>query len=110
MEDAGFEVESQNVQDMMAVKSEHGVDGRISSCHTALVGGYVIEGHVPAAQVKRLLAEKPDIAGLSVPGMPLGSPGMEMPNPDDHQDYDVIAFDRDGRTAVYHHVVANPGS
>lgn len=68
------------------------------SCHTAAVGGYVIEGHVPAAAIKKLLNERPDIVGLTVPGMPAGSPGMESPKP---VAYDVIAVHKDGSTSVY---------
>jgi hypothetical protein len=68
------------------------------SCHTGVVGAYVVEGHVSAGEIARLLKEKPPIAGLSVPGMPVGSPGMEGPNP---RPYDVLAFDRAGRISVY---------
>ena len=71
---------------------------RLHSCHTALVNGYVIEGHVPADLIKRLLKEKPPVVGLAVPGMPIGSPGMEGPNP---QPYEIFTFDKDGRTTVY---------
>ena len=70
----------------------------MSSCHTAVVGGYVVEGHVPADDIKRLLAERPDIAGISVPGMPIGSPGMEGPNP---QSFDVIAFEQGGKASRF---------
>lgn len=66
---------------------------RVSSCHTAFVDGYIVEGHVPAEDIRRLLDERPDVAGIAVPGMPIGSPGMEGPNP---QPYDVVAFDEDG--------------
>jgi hypothetical protein len=75
-----------------------GVPRPLASCHTAKVGNYVIEGHVPADLVKKLLADHPAILGLSVPGMVTGSPGMEGPNP---QHYDVIAWDRTGKTSVY---------
>jgi len=71
----------------------------LQSCHTAKVGGYVVEGHVPAADVKRLLAEKPDAIGLTVPGMPLGSPGMEAG--DRREPYEVLLVRRDGSTAVF---------
>ena len=70
------------------------------SCHTAVVGDYVVEGHVPADLVRRMLEEKPDIAGLAVPGMPRGSPGMEMPDGSKDR-YDVIAFTDDGEQSVY---------
>ncbi len=84
--------------DLAAIKAEHGVPGQLAACHTAVVDGYVIEGHVPADLVARLLDERPDIAGLGVPGMPAGSPGMEAPNP---QPYNVMAFDEQRRMAVY---------
>ncbi len=77
--------------DMGAVKDEHGVPAQLRSCHTMIVDGYVIEGHVPAAEIERLLAERPEgVRGLAVPGMPIGSPGMEMG--DRTQAYQVIAF------------------
>ena len=93
LEANGFTVKSTNVPDITAVKTEAGVPAVLSSCHTALVDGYVVEGHVPADDVKRLLAERPAVAGIAVPGMPIGAPGMEGPNP---QPYDVVAFDEDG--------------
>ena len=82
---------------MAGVKRQAGVPRAVSSCHTAFVDGYVVEGHVPADDIKRLLTERPDVAGIAVPGMPIGAPGMEGPNP---QPYDVVAFDEDG--AVSH--------
>ncbi len=81
-----------------AVHAKHGVPPQLRQCHIALVGDYVIEGHVPVDAIARLLKEKPPIAGLAVQGMPIGSPGMEGPNP---QPYDVLAFDRLGRVTVY---------
>jgi hypothetical protein len=107
MRDAGFEVEIHDVDDVNPVKSEHGVDRRLAACHTAIIDGYVIEGHVPAQDVVQLLAERPAVLGLAVPGMPAGSPGMELPNPAQHQDYQVLAFDGRGRTAVFREVAAN---
>ena len=89
----GFAVRSTDVPDMRSVKRQAGVPRAVSSCHTAMVEGYIVEGHVPADDVKRLLAERPDVRGIAVPGMPIGSPGMEGPNP---QPYDVITFDEDG--------------
>ena len=74
------------------------VPEKVRSCHTAAVDGYVIEGHVPADVIKQLLKERPDVAGLTVAGMPPGSPGMESPDP---EPYDVLAFDKTGRTFVY---------
>ena len=95
LRDAGFEVEVRNEADMRAVKTRLGVPDDMRSCHTAEVDGYFVEGHVPAADIKRLLAERPSAQGLAVPGMPLGSPGME--HPAGHvQPYDVMLVDADG--------------
>lgn len=99
LEANGFKVKTVHERDMQTVKNRLGVPERLGSCHTAKVGGYVIEGHVPAAAIKRLLREKPPVAGLAVPGMPLGSPGMEVPGKQDP--YDVMVFDRAGRSRVY---------
>ena len=90
------DVEAVNHADMAAVKAAHGVPADLLSCHTAVVDGYVIEGHVPVADIERLLAERPEgVAGLAVAGMPVGSPGME--HGDHRQAYQVIAFGPDGR-------------
>lgn len=99
LEANGFRVRTVSERDMQAVKRRLAVPQRLTSCHTAKVGGYVIEGHVPASAIQRLLREKPAVAGLSVPGMPLGSPGMEVPGKKDP--YEVVSFDKAGRTAVY---------
>ena len=102
MRGAGFQVEARNVNDdsLTAVMHASGVPDSLGSCHTAQIGGYVIEGHVPAETIRRLLRERPrDVAGLAVPGMPAGSPGMDTGGQGGH--YDVIAFGRDGRTRVY---------
>jgi hypothetical protein len=96
--EAGFSVDARNVRDLMSVKLEAGVPGPMVTCHTAFVDGYVVEGHVPVEQVKRMLTERPDVAGIGVAGMPVGSPGMEGRNA---QPYEVLAFDHDGRTSVY---------
>ena len=98
MEAAGFTVDARDTRDVMSVKIDAGVPTAMSSCHTAIIDGYVVEGHVPPATVRRMLAERPEIAGIGVPGMPIGSPGMEGPNP---QPYEVFSFDRQGGTAVY---------
>lgn len=95
----GFTVNEIDSNDMATIKREAGVPQALGSCHTATVGGYVIEGHVPAADVKRLLAQKPKVVGISAPGMPLGSPGMEGPYAPER--YDVVSFDREGRSAVF---------
>ena len=100
MEQNGYTVKVEDVQDLMAVKAQYQVPPELQSCHTAIVDGYIIEGHVPITEIERLRAERPDITGLAVPGMPLGSPGMEVegvaPQP-----YDVIAFDKSGKTEVF---------
>jgi len=96
----GFTVSALDVDDVESIKAQYGVPARAGSCHTALVDGYVVEGHVPADSVKRLLAEKPKIAGIAVPGMPLGSPGMEVPSGRVDR-YDVLAFDRSGAVTVF---------
>jgi len=96
---AGFAPEVEVLPTLDAVKDESKIPGDLRSCHTALVGGYVVEGHVPADVVHRLLKEKPKVAGISVPGMPIGSPGMEQGDRKDP--YDIVAFTRDGKTRVY---------
>jgi hypothetical protein len=99
---AGFTPTVHDTDDMDAVKRKQGVPKALESCHTALAGGYIIEGHVPAADVLRLLRERPaGIRGLAAPGMPAGSPGMEMGGRADR--FDVIAFGRDGSTRVFAH-------
>lgn len=94
----GYTVAVSNVLAMNSVKRELGVPSEAESCHTAVVGGYFIEGHVPAEDISRLLAEHPDISGLAVPGMPIGSPGMDGPNP---QAYSVLAVQKDGKLEVF---------
>jgi hypothetical protein len=98
LEAGGLTVEAIDVKDLVKVKRENGVPTQLSSCHTALVDGYVIEGHVPIEDVQRLLEERPEIAGLAVPAMPIGSPGMEGPNP---EPYEVLAFTEQGSTHTY---------
>jgi hypothetical protein len=98
LEAEGFTVDARDVRDLMTVKRDGGVPPAMSSCHTAIVDGYVVEGHVPADQVKRLLVERPDIAGIAAPGMPIGSPGMEGANA---QPYQVLSFTHDGQAAVF---------
>ena len=101
MRAAGFQVEVKDTQDMGAIKAEAGVPVGQGSCHTAKVGNYYLEGHVPAADVKRLLAEAPDARGLIVPGMVPGSPGMEQGGVT--KPYDVLLLAKDGSTTVYSH-------
>jgi len=98
MQREGFVVSARNTSDMEPIKRRYHVGPSLASCHTALVEGYVIEGHVPADLVQKLLREKPKVLGLAVPGMVTGSPGMEGPNP---QHYQVLSFDAAGKTAVY---------
>ena len=98
MKEAGFTVDVENRRDLNPIKAEYGVPRKLQSCHTAKVGGYLVEGHVPADVIRRMLKEKPDIKGLAVPGMPMGSPGMEGPHKDN---YNVLAIGRDGSTEVY---------
>jgi hypothetical protein len=101
MSAAGYTVNSRDLTDMNAVKDEHRVPSPLRSCHTALVAGYVIEGHVPADVVARLLAERPaGVVGIAVPGMPAGSPGMESPD-GFKTPYQVMAFTKDGQSRVY---------
>ena len=94
----GFEVKTEDVADMAPVKARFEVKPEHQGCHTAVVDGYVIEGHVPATDIARLLEERPAVKGLTVPGMPRGSPGMEGPVSDS---YDVLTFDEAGGEAVY---------
>ena len=100
VEASGFKAEVRDMGDVGPVKTELGVPGHLTSCHTAVVGGYVVEGHVPADVIKRMLRERPQIAGIAVPGMPIGSPGMEGDG-SRRDRYDIIAIGRDGRTSVY---------
>ena len=99
LEESGFVVNTTDQADVSPIKKKVGLPGELSSCHTAIVDGYVVEGHVPADVVKKMLKERPDIIGISTPGMPIGSPGMEQG--DQVDSYDVIAFDKTGKTFVY---------
>jgi hypothetical protein len=94
LQNAGFVAKVLETRDIDAVKARLGVPDDLAACHTAELSGYIVEGHVPAAALKRLLAEKPKAAGLAVPGMPVGSPGMEGGSP---EPYDVVLFGPDGR-------------
>ena len=101
MEAAGFQINDNVTSEMETVRQTYGVPEQISSCHTALIDGYVVEGHVPATDVQRLLAEKPNVVGLTAPGMPVGSPGMEMDNRSDP--YVVYTFTSDAISAFAAH-------
>lgn len=96
----GFNVKSELVSDgrLESIKRQYGVPASLRECHTALLGGYVLEGHVPVDAIARLLKERPAVVGLSVPGMPPGSPGMESASP---RPYEVLTFDREGRVKLY---------
>lgn len=99
--EAGFEVEARDISqaELVQRKRELGIDSALGACHTAVIEGYIVEGHVPAADIRRMLDERPDIAGIAVPGMPLGSPGMDYG--DQVQPYNVIAFDENGGMEVF---------
>ena len=95
----GMTVDVKNVESTMSIRDRLGVPHKLGSCHTAEIQGYWVEGHVPADLIQKLVGEKPaDIRGISAPGMPLGSPGMEGPNP---MTYDIVAYHADGTTSVY---------
>lgn len=94
----GYTVTVHQDQPMAAVKARLGVPPDAMSCHTAVIGGYVIEGHVPVEDIRRLLAERPNARGLAAPGMPMGSPGMEVGAP---ERYDVVLINQDGSSRVF---------
>jgi hypothetical protein len=96
----GFVVTSEFSSNLEPFKTKHGVPKTLVSCHTAIVDGYVVEGHVPADLIARLLKERPAVVGLAVPGMPIGSPGMEVPGQTPER-YRVYTFDKAGKTAVF---------
>lgn len=103
MEQAGFETEVHDVsqEELSAMKAANGIGPDLASCHTARIGGYLVEGHVPAEDLKRLLAESPEgVKGIAVPGMPIGSPGMEMEGRE-ADEYEVVTFDEAGETEVF---------
>ena len=95
-----YNVTEKNTRELLSLKKKMGIPEKLASCHTAVIDGYIIEGHVPAETIDNLLAERPDIYGLAVPGMPVGSPGMESPA-GEVQPYDVYMFDQGGATGVY---------
>jgi hypothetical protein len=96
----GFRVETREIADVAPIRRRYGVPDRLASCHTAVVGGYAIEGHVPANDIRRLLRERPRVIGLAVPGMVVGSPGMEQGPP---QPYATLAFDARGSRIFARH-------
>lgn len=104
LRESGFKVRDNERNDLATIKQQLGVPRQLASCHTAKVDDYVIEGHVPAADIRQLLKERPAVSGLSVPNMPIGSPGMEMGT---HRDaYDVLTFDTAGNHARFNHYPA----
>jgi len=100
MSENGFTVQVEDAQNRAALREQYNVPLQIQSCHTAIVDGYIIEGHVPVSEIERLLTERPDVVGLAVIGMPAGSPGMEDDSQSD-QPFDVLVFDKGGNTQVY---------
>lgn len=99
LRDNGFPVDVKARSNLRPLKQQVGVPDDLAACHTAIVGNYVVEGHVPAGEVKRLLREKPNLHGISVPGMPVGSPGMERG--DRVEPYNVVGFTKQGDTSVF---------
>ena len=99
MKAAGFAPTVHDLPELSAIKAKHGIPATLQSCHTAVVDGYVVEGHIPADVVQKLLKERPKLAGIAVPGMPMGSPGMEQGGMKDP--YDVLTFDAAGNTKVF---------
>lgn len=100
LQEAGFEVLARDVDNLGEIKDQYLVPIELRSCHTALIDGYVVEGHVPAGDIERLLLERPDIIGIAVAGMPPGSPGMEIEGAD-AVPYNVVAFDASGSTELF---------
>ncbi len=94
-----FNVVDKMLDNVQSIKDQYGVTPELASCHTALIDGYVVEGHVPADDIKKVLATKPKIVGIAAPGMPMGSPGMEMGTKKDA--YQVVSFDKDKNTQVF---------
>ena len=97
----GFPIKEENRNELASVKRQYGVPANLAACHTAVVEGYVIEGHVPADLIDRLLREKPRVIGIAVPGMPAGSPGMATAPGQAPDKYQVLTFDERGKTTVF---------
>ncbi len=98
MKDNQFTVKDFVTNDVQSIKDKYAVTAEMSSCHTAIVNGYVVEGHVPASDIKQMLLTKPDVIGISVPGMPVGTPGMEMGERKDA--YQVVSFDKNNKVQI----------
>lgn len=99
VKESGIKIKEVVTDDLQAIKTKLGMPDKLASCHTAVIDGYVIEGHVPAADIQRLLQTKPKVLGISAPGMPMGSPGMEVGNKKD--EYEVKSFDKEGHFEVF---------
>lgn len=99
LEDNGYQVIARDMPDLRFVKTMSGVKPQYASCHTAVIDGYVVEGHVPVADIERMLKERPDVIGISAPGMPVGSPGMEQG--DRRDNYRVVTLEKDGSARAY---------
>ncbi len=104
VEKHNFKVKDVLTENMSEIKQKYGISKKVASCHTAIVDGYAIEGHVPASDIKALLKMKPKIVGISVPGMPIGTPGMEMDRKADA--YDVVGFDKKNQYQIFNHYKA----
>ena len=98
MESNGFTVEVHKTDQLNSIKEREGITAATAGCHTSMIDGYLVEGHVPAREIARLLSERPAVKGITVPGMPMGAPGMEGGRTDR---YDVLTIDHEGNTAVY---------
>lgn len=108
LRDAGFDVSVENTEDLPKIKQGLAVPSSVQSCHTAQIGGYFIEGHVPSEDIRRLLEQHPNARGLAVPGMPVGSPGMESPS-GERQSLQVLLVGTDGSTSVFsEHAAVTP--
>jgi hypothetical protein len=103
MEEEGFTVETVYQNDLSEIRRKHRLPPNLTSCHMGIVDGFAVEGHVPAATVRRMLADRPEILGIAAPGMPIGSPGMEHPD-GLRQPYDIIAYDANGRLSIFEEI------
>ncbi|MBT4963233.1 MAG: DUF411 domain-containing protein [Francisellaceae bacterium] len=101
LEQNGFKVTANNIENLSKLKDSHKIPKNYRACHTAVIGQYIVEGHVPANIIKQLVNEQPLVKGITVPGMPVGAPGMESSDPDANQSYEVFSFSNDGEIKVY---------
>ena len=100
MKENGYQIDKTDYASLDTIKESYQIPEELHSCHTAIVNGYVIEGHVPVKEIKRILTEKPAVLGIAVAGMPIGSPGMEIEGFDDEA-FDVVSFDQEGNIEIY---------